>query len=56
MAFCRTSQNLYPIPHGPEMGYTYVHEQYTLVDSRFTVDEVLAGPVCMCCGPDPGPT
>ena len=33
----RDPRNLYPFPHGPEMACTNGHEQYTLVDSRFTV-------------------
>ena len=31
---CRT---LYPIPHGPAQAWINGHEQYTLVESRFTV-------------------
>ena len=31
------SENLYPIPHGPMSSCINVHEEYTLVDSRFTV-------------------
>ena len=37
MALDRDSRNLYPIPHGPEMARANVHEQNTLVESRFTV-------------------
>ena len=37
MALDRDSHNLYPIPHGPEMAAPNGHEQYTLVDSRFTI-------------------
>ena len=38
MALDRQSQNVYPIPHGRESVRPNVHEQITLVDSRFTVD------------------
>ena len=38
MALDRHLGNLYPIPHGPEMALLNVDEQYTLVDSRFTVE------------------
>ena len=31
-------RNLYPIPHGPVRPGLFVHEQYTLVESRFTVE------------------
>ena len=33
----RTLGNVYPIPHGPIQPCTNVHEQYTVVESRFTV-------------------
>ena len=29
--------NVYPIPHGPIEAWIIDHEQYTLVESRFTV-------------------
>ena len=32
-----TSGNVYPFPHGPESARPNWHEQYTLVESRFTV-------------------
>ena len=32
---------MYPIPHGPARGCTNVHEQYTVVESRFTVGRVV---------------
>ena len=37
MARRRVSENLYPIPHGQESAVRNCREQYTLVDSRFTV-------------------
>ena len=33
----RSLGNVYPIPHGPDPACTNDREQYTLVDSRFTV-------------------
>ena len=37
MATFRDLRNVYPIPHGPAPASTNGHEQYTLVESRFTV-------------------
>ena len=38
MMISGTSRNVYPIPHGPIQEYIFVHEQNTLVESRFTVN------------------
>ena len=35
-----TRPTLYPFPHGPAQPCRNVHEQYTLVDSRFTVRNI----------------
>ena len=52
MATFRDLRNVYPIPHGPSRGCTNVHEQYTLVDSRFTVVESRSGRLLVLPGPN----